>query len=87
MVGDGAPLGEPLALSLAETTVLVIAHDRPAYLRRCLEAMLRHHPAPGRVLPIVVSEDRGGSPAARRGCVPPLASGILPACHVAAAMV
>eukprot|EP01052_Picozoa_sp_SAG31_P018670 SAG31_NODE_1332_length_8743_cov_20.800810_5_plen_257_part_00 len=42
-----------------ETVILVMAHNRPQYLQRCLEALLMHHPAAGlAVLPIVVSEDR-----------------------------
>ena len=44
-----------------ETVVLVIAHNRPNYLRRCLAALLSHHPAPGKLLPIMISEDQDGA--------------------------
>ena len=57
---ERAAIGAARALGKG-TVLLVVAHDRAAYLRRCLEAVLRHHPAPGMVVPVVVSEDRGGA--------------------------
>ena len=57
---ERAAIGAAHALG-RETVLLVVAHDRATYLRRCLEAVLRHHPAPGMVVPVVVSEDRSGA--------------------------
>ena len=41
-----------------KTIVLVIAHNRPEYLQRCLAALIQHHPSPGKMLPLLISEDR-----------------------------
>jgi hypothetical protein len=41
------------------TVVLIIAHNRPTYLSRCLTAVQRHHPG-GNSVPVMVSEDRDG---------------------------
>jgi hypothetical protein len=42
-----------------DTIVLIIAHNRPTYLSRCLSALQRYHPG-GNTLPVIVSEDRDG---------------------------
>ena len=41
------------------TVVLIIAHNRPTYLSRCLSALQRYHPG-GNTLPVIISEDRDG---------------------------
>jgi hypothetical protein len=49
----------------ANTVVLIIAHNRPTYLSRCLSALQRYHPG-GNALPVIVSEDRDGEEKGRK---------------------
>jgi hypothetical protein len=49
----------------ANTVVLVIAHNRPTYLERCLSALQRYHPG-GDTLPVIISEDRDGEDKGRQ---------------------
>ena len=37
--------------------LVVASSDRPAYLQKCLDAVLAHYPGPPALLPIVISED------------------------------
>ena len=52
-------VGRAAATLGTSTVVLIIAHNRPAYLTRCLAGLVKHHPGAG-LLPIIVSEDREG---------------------------
>lgn len=48
---------------LQTTALLIISHDRAAYLNRCLEAVLTYHPGDS-LVPVIVSEDGQHGPMA-----------------------
>ena len=58
----GAGVGDPVASAVGgdmlgvDTVLLVMASNRPQYLKRCLSKVVQYHPRGGTV-PIVVSED------------------------------
>jgi hypothetical protein len=60
------PTKDKASVSLgADTVLLVMAHNRPQYLERCLRSLVRHHPGGG-LLPVLVSEDRDGETQGRQ---------------------